>query len=124
MVRNHALAMALTDASLGRIRQLLENKVPAQGGYVQKVGRFFPSSQRCHRCHCLRDDLMLADRVYVCPNCGLECDRDWNASVNILQEAIRMCEKNVAVVATTRRRYQIARYLPECILPDSENACG
>lgn len=55
-------------------------------GWV-RVGRFFPSSRRCHRCHDIHQNLTLADRWFVCPHCGLECDRDWNASLNILQEA-------------------------------------
>jgi putative transposase len=28
-------------------------------------------------------DLTLADRVYRCPDCGLEIDRDLNAAVNL-----------------------------------------
>ena len=30
------------------------------------------------------------ERTYVCPECGLVMDRDWNAAINIRNEAIRM----------------------------------
>jgi putative transposase len=69
MLKNHALALALTDAALGKMRELLETKVPAVGGVLQKVGRFFPSSKRCHACHTIKNDLTLAHREFVCPNC-------------------------------------------------------
>jgi transposase len=94
MLKNQILALALTDAALGRMRELLETKVPAAGGVLQKVGRFFPSSKRCHHCHTVKDDLTLSDREFICPNpdCGWAGDRDWNAAINILQEAIRLYE--------------------------------
>jgi putative transposase len=57
-----------------------------------KVGRFYPSSQVCHRCGARRADLTLEERVYICANpaCGYSGDRDENASHNILQEALRL----------------------------------
>jgi putative transposase len=94
MVHNHVLAQALSDAAFGRFTELLKTKVPAAGGVVQPVGMFFPSSKRCHGCHEKRDDLTLEDRVFVCPHCHLECDRDYNASINILQEAMRLFESS------------------------------
>jgi putative transposase len=90
MVKNRHLAQALSDAALGRFALLLASKVETRGGVTQKVGRFFPSSKRCHQCHALNDKLTLADRVFVCPTCGLECDRDYNASMNLLQEGWRL----------------------------------
>jgi len=94
MMQNHALAQALGDASFGRFAELLGTKVPAAGGILQPVGRFFPSSKRCHSCHKRDDELTLADRMFICPNCQLQCDRDLNASINILQEAIRLFESS------------------------------
>lgn len=92
LVKNHCLAQALADVSLGRLLKLLEGKVPAHGGTLVKVGRFFPSSQLCHRCEARKADLTLADRTFHCPNvaCGYVGDRDFNAAMNILQEAMRL----------------------------------
>jgi putative transposase len=92
LFKNHCLAQALSDVSLGRLLKLLEGKVPAQGGTVVKVGRFFPSSQLCHQCGTRKTDLTLSDRIFHCPNatCGYVGDRDLNAAMNILAEAKRL----------------------------------
>jgi putative transposase len=92
LLRNHSLALALSDASLGRLLDLLESKVRAAGGTVVKVDRYFPSSKRCSQCHTVNPDLTLADRVFVCinPDCTYSADRDYNASINLLQEALRL----------------------------------
>lgn len=57
-----------------------------------KVDRYFPSSKRCSHCHFVNPDLTLADRIYVCsnPSCGYTADRDLNAALNMLQEALRL----------------------------------
>ena len=90
MTQNHCLALSLADAALGRLLDLLETKVLSANGQVVKVDRFFPSSKCCANCHCKRDDLTLADRVFVCPICGFSADRDHNAAMNILKEGLRL----------------------------------
>lgn len=50
--------------------------------FVQ-ADRFFPSSKTCSECGCIKNDLKLSDRVYVCNHCGLVIDRDYNAAVNL-----------------------------------------
>ena len=110
LIRNRCLSRSFSDAAVGRLLALLESKVPRQGGMLLKVDRFFPSSQLCHCCRARKDDLTLADRVFVCPdpNCGHVGDRDENASWNILLEALHMFGLNLnmpsRVVATTRRK--------------------
>ncbi|AGJ63995.1 RNA-guided endonuclease InsQ/TnpB family protein [Saccharolobus islandicus] len=42
------------------------------------------TSKTCARCGYVKKDLTLADRVFVCPECGWTVDRDYNASLNIL----------------------------------------
>lgn len=92
LMQNRHLALSLSDAALGRLLRLLESKVGQRGGRVVKIDRFFPSSQLCHRCQTRWRDITLADRVFVCPNvaCGYVGDRDENASLNILYEALRL----------------------------------
>lgn len=104
LLKNHKLALAFSDAALGRLLDVLENKVTAHNGTFVKVDRFFPSSKRCFNCHHQRDDLTLADRVYVCTNpaCGIAIDRDLNAAMNIYEEGLRLAaEQSRPVVATT-----------------------
>ncbi len=91
LVQNRCLSRSFSDAALGKLLDLLENKVSRAGGALVKVGRFYPSSQLCHQCGSRRADLTLEERIYVCgnPDCGYTGDRDENASHNILQEALR-----------------------------------
>ncbi len=94
MLQNHKLALSLSDASLGRMLDVLEAKVVTHNGECVKVGRFFPSSKRCTACAHKHADLTLADRVFVCPNCGFTLDRDWHAAINILNEGLRIASND------------------------------
>ncbi len=110
LIRNRYLSRSFSDAAVGKLLDLLESKVPRQGGMLLKVDRFFPSSQRCHCCGARKEDLTLADRVFVCPDpdCGYVGDRDENAAYNIILEALHLFGLNLnmpsGVVATTRRK--------------------
>jgi putative transposase len=92
MRHNRHLALTLPDAALGRLLNFLETKVLAAGGVLVKVDRFFPSSKVCCGCGWKHETLPLADRTFGCgnPACGLRMDRDRNAAINILNEAVRL----------------------------------
>ena len=47
------------------------------------ASRFFPSSKTCSGCGNVRKELSLDERTYICPDCGLEIDRDLNAAINL-----------------------------------------
>jgi putative transposase len=83
MMRNHNLAMSLADSSLGEIRRQLEYKTMWSGINLIFADRFFPSSKMCSGCGAIKKDLTLSDRTYHCEECGLEIDRDLNASLNL-----------------------------------------
>jgi putative transposase len=110
LIRNRCLSRSFSDAAMGTLLDLLESKVPRQGGMLLKVDRFFPSSQLCHCCGTRKEDLTLADRLFVCPNfdCGYGGDRDENAALNLILEALRMFGLNLNMpssrVATARRK--------------------
>ena len=55
-----------------------------------KVDRYYPSSKTCSSCGYHKADLLLGDRTFVCPSCGLTIDRDLNAALNLLHEGIRI----------------------------------
>jgi len=78
------------DAGVGRAINQLEYKTEEFGGKLQKVGRFFASSKRCHECGYIKEDLELREREWKCPNCGAEHDRDENSSVNIEMEGVSL----------------------------------
>jgi putative transposase len=95
LLTNRHLSRAFSDAALGKLLDLLDAKVEQRGGQVIKVGRFFPSSKTCHACGWKWEDMTLSDRVFLChnPTCAYHLfpqDRDYNASLNILYEALRL----------------------------------
>jgi putative transposase len=103
MVRNHKLALSLSDASFGEIRRQLIYKSHWFGGQVVLVGTFFPSSQLCSTpgCDGRNSELTLEDREWTCPKCGVAHDRDLNAARNIEKEALRILREETPVVATS-----------------------
>ncbi len=95
LLKNRHLARSLSDAALGKLLTLLTGKVEQRGGQVIKVGRFFPSSKTCHCCGWKWEDMQLSDRIFLCqnPNCAYHLfpqDRDHNAALCILGEALRL----------------------------------
>lgn len=48
------------------------------------ANRFFPSSKRCSRCHLVKEELSLGERVFRCERGGFNCDRDLNAALNLV----------------------------------------
>ncbi len=99
MLKNRKLAQALSDASLHEFHRQLHYKAEWHGSTVQAIGRFYPSSKLHNGCGGYKDDLDLADRVWVCPACHTQVDRDLNAARNIRDEALRL--RASPVVATS-----------------------
>jgi putative transposase len=88
MLRNHKLAQAVSDSNFGEIRRQLEYKANWYGVHLVIVDRFYPSSQTCSCCKWRDEGLTLADRVFVCQDCGYVADRDYNAAKNIRNVAV------------------------------------
>ena len=85
MMKNHKLAQAIADVGLFEFRRQIEYKAKWNKRKVVFVDTFFPSSKQCSCCKNVKPDLTLKDRVYKCDACGLEIDRDLNASLNLKQ---------------------------------------
>jgi hypothetical protein len=71
----------MLSTSLGGIISMLEAKVQTP----VEIDRFFPSTKTCSRCGHQRT-IGLAERTYVCHNCGLVIDRDFNSSCALEHE--------------------------------------
>jgi len=84
------LAKSFGDAGIGEAVRQLNYKTEWAGTTLQKVGRFFPSSKLCHVCGWKNEILKLSDRVWTCAQCGTLHDRDFNASLNIELEGMRL----------------------------------
>ena len=94
MVKNHCLAKSISDASWSKFVELLSYKSYWYGRKLVKVDKFYPSSKTCSGCGNIKKDLTLKDREYNCSACGTTIDRDYNASLNILREGLRIFDKN------------------------------
>ena len=90
MVKNHCLAKSISDVSWSKFVELLKYKVDWYGRELVQIDKFFPSSKLCSNCGNIKKDLTLKDRVYQCSSCGTTLDRDYNASLNILSEGLRI----------------------------------
>jgi putative transposase len=55
------------------------------GCEIKKIDRFFPSSKTCSKCGWINESLSLKNRIWECPICLTEHDRDINAAVNVLE---------------------------------------
>jgi len=89
MLKNHCLAQALSDSNFGEIRRQLQYKSTWHGVHLVVIDRFCPSSKNCSACGWIDEDQDLGDRTFICQECGLMLDRDLNAAINILHEALR-----------------------------------
>lgn len=87
MVKNRKLSRAINDLGFYELKRQLIYKANQWGKQVKEVDRFYPSSKTCHCCQHKVDELLLNIRNWICPNCGINHDRDINASINILNKA-------------------------------------
>ena len=84
MMKNRYLARSIQEQNFYRIRQLLIEKSKNTMSVVVGVcSTRYPSSKKCSCCGSIKRNLKLSYRVYICDNCGLSIDRDYNASLNI-----------------------------------------
>jgi putative transposase len=121
MLANHCLAQATSDASFFEVKRQLLYKSEESGGSVQLVDRWYASSKTCHHCGWVKQDLTLADRVWVCEQCGAVNERDVNASLNVRDEAFRL-RTDVPVVASSEREFACGAGSNGSAL--SETSCG
>ena len=83
-------AKNINDCGYANFVTRLIQKGEEQGTSVIKVDRYFPSSQLCHCCGYQNHNLKLSDRTWVCPSCGEHHIRDYNASINLKNEALNI----------------------------------
>ena len=81
---------SIQELSLNRFKNILIYKAGWYGREVIQVNRWFPSSKLCSCYGYKKDDLVLKDRVWMCPECGSLHDRDINAAINIKNEGERI----------------------------------
>ena len=89
MIKNHKLAKSIADVSWSEFRRQLEYKSEWYGRELIIAPSNYASSQLCSNCGNKSSQTKdLSCRTYICPVCGMEMDRDINASKNLLNLAM------------------------------------
>ena len=123
MLANHHLAQSVSDASFFEVKRQVLYKAEQYGGYVQLVDRWYASSKTCHHCEWVKEDLTLADRVWICEQCQAANERDFNAALNIRDEALRLIT-DVPVVASSGHKFACGAGSAGSLCGESETFCN
>lgn len=89
--KERRMGRQVRETSYAKFLRILEFHLRKEGKVLIKVDRFFPSSQRCHRCGYI--DKRLKDpgiKQWQCPHCHATHHRDVNAAINIKMEGMRL----------------------------------
>ena len=84
MIKNRHLSKAISNQKFYEFRTKLINKAKRLNIEIRLADVFYPSSKLCSCCNNIKHDLKLKDRIYKCNYCNLEIDRDYNASLNLM----------------------------------------
>ena len=92
MLKNHALALSISDVGWRTFLGMLAYKAKLYGRQFITINPR-NTTQTCCDCGFVMgtngtDKLTLDDRKWTCPNCGIHHIRDWNAAKNILDKGI------------------------------------
>lgn len=96
MMQNKQKTNALTrtrnkhigDVSWYEFRRELEYKCKWYGKELRFVDKYYPSTQICHVCNTQDGKKDETIRMWTCKHCGTLLDRDLNAAINILNNAV------------------------------------
>lgn len=91
MLKNHALAMSISDVGWRAFLQMLTYKADMYGKTFLTIDPKY-TTQTCSECgHVMNGEekLTLADRQWGCPNCQKHHIRDHNAAINILNKGLK-----------------------------------
>lgn len=90
MFQRKSITRILGDISISNFIRMLEYKANYYGKKVIKVNKYFPSSQLCSNCGYQNKEVKnLSIRDWICPECGCNHDRDFNACENLLFEGLK-----------------------------------
>ena len=88
MMRNHCQARSIQEQCFYEFIRQMKYKCEWNGIEFFQVNRFYPSSKTCSCCGTIKKDLQQSDRTYICKECGIVIDRDYNAAINLMKYKI------------------------------------
>lgn len=83
MMKNRHLSKAIQQQRLYMLKQKIKHKCEWHGIEWVEADRWHPSSKTCSSCGDVKQSFKLSERIFRCEACGLEMDRDLNASINL-----------------------------------------
>ena len=89
MFKNKKWAPKLQKISLYKLVNMLKYKSQWYGKTFIQIDRFYPSTKTCNKCGYKNNNINLNIREWTCPLCSTHHQRDINAAINILNEAIK-----------------------------------
>ncbi len=96
MQKNHYVAKGLNENPISEIIRVLKYKANWNNKKLIQINRYYPSSQICNICNYQNKEVKdLSIRKWECPNCHTNHDRDYNASVNIMFEGLKIYMKSI-----------------------------
>jgi putative transposase len=117
LIKNHCLAQSISDAAWSRFREWLEYFGVVYGVPVIAVNPNY-TSQNCSNCGEIVVKT-LSTRTHKCPHCRYVADRDENAALNILKEALKEWANTVG-----RTEFQVSGEIPLCLNLETETNKG
>jgi putative transposase len=117
MIKNYCLAKSISDAAWYRFREWLEYFSVVYGVPVIAVNPNY-TSQNCSNCGEVVVKT-LSTRTHKCLHCGYEADRDENAAINILKEALKEWATTVG-----RTECEVSGEIPLCLKAETQTSKG
>lgn len=89
MMHDNPVAKSICDASWYELTNQIGYKSGWAGRKYIKLDKKFASNRICSACGCMLEESIEPNKkVWVCPECGAEIDRNLNAAKNILAEGL------------------------------------
>jgi len=83
MMKNKHLSKAISKQCLYEFKKQMQYKCEFNGIEFIEADKWYPSSKTCSKCGHVKPKFSLSERTYICEECGLVIDRDYNASINL-----------------------------------------
>ena len=83
MMKNKHLSKAIQQQGLYEFKRQIQYKCEIYGIEFIEADKWYPSSKMCSECGHIKHKLSLSERTYICEECGVIIDRDFNASINL-----------------------------------------